>query len=433
MVFRYGHAFAVMFMDLDRFKNINDTLGHAAGDVLLVETAKRLNECLRESDVIARIGGDEFVVMLRKVSDQSQVSTVARKILSAVVKPLAIHGHECRITASIGISMFPTDALDGETLIKNADAAMYVAKEEGRNCFRFHFRDIRTQSIERLLLESSLRGALERGELLLHYQPKQDLGHGGVSDVEALLRWQHPDRGLLQPSHFIPLAEETGLIVPIGKWVIETACAQNVAWQRQGMPALRIAVNLSPRQFADPGLLGDIGNALDKSGMAPELLELEITESMVMHNIERATRVLKAIKSLGVILAIDDFGTGYSSMSLLKKFPIDVLKIDRSFVREITSNSEDKAIADAIIALGRVLDLTIVAEGVETAEQEAFLRVHNCDEVQGYLISKPVPADEFTAFMANHTVALLKAHAAKAAQGSTPLQVGTRLRRRPGA
>jgi EAL domain-containing protein (putative c-di-GMP-specific phosphodiesterase class I) len=259
-----------------------------------------------------------------------------------------------------------------------------------------------------------LRGALEREELLLHYQPKQDLGHGGVSGVEALLRWQHPERGLLLPSNFIPLAEETGLIVPIGKWVIETACAQNVAWQRQGLPALRIAVNLSPRQLADPGLLSDIATALDTSGMAPKLLELEITESMVMQNVERAMRVLTAIKRLGVILAIDDFGTGYSSMSLLKKFPIDVLKIDRSFVREITSNSEDKAIADAIIALGRVLNLTIVAEGVETAEQEAFLRAHNCDEVQGYLISKPVPADEFAAFMANHMLAELKAHSAKA-------------------
>ena len=426
---RYGHGFAVMFMDLDRFKNINDTLGHAAGDVLLIETARRLNECVRKSDVIARIGGDEFVIMLREVSNQSQVAMVAREILSTVVKPLTIHGHECRITASIGISMFPTDALDEESLIKNADAAMYVAKEEGRNGFRFHFQNITTQSIDRLLLESSLRGALERDELLLHYQPKQDLGHGGISGVEALLRWQHPDRGLLPPSHFIPLAEETGLIVPIGKWVIETACAQNVAWQRQGLPALRIAVNLSPRQFADPGLLSDIGAALDKSGMAPELLELEITESMVMQNVERAMRVLKAIKSLGVILAIDDFGTGYSSMSLLKKFPIDVLKIDRSFVREITSNSEDKAIADAIIALGRVLDLTIVAEGVETAEQEAFLRAHNCNEVQGYLISKPVPADEFAAFMANHMLAELKAHAAKAAQASKPLQIGTRQRR----
>ena len=390
---RYGHEFAVMFMDLDRFKNINDTLGHAAGDILLIETAKRLKECMRASDVIARIGGDEFVIMLRKVSDQSQVAAVARKILAAVVKPLTIHGHECRTTASIGISMFPTDALDEESLIKNADAAMYVAKDEGRNGFRFHIQDITTQSIERLTLEASLRGALERDELLLHYQPKQELGHGGIVGVEALLRWRHPDLGLLPPSRFIPLAEETGLIVPIGKWVIEAACAQNVAWQRQGLPALQIAVNLSPRQFADPGLLGDIEAALAKSGMAPELLELEITESVVMHNVERAMRVLKAIKGLGVMLAIDDFGTGYSSMSLLKKFPIDVLKIDRSFVRDISTNSEDQAIADAIIALGRALELTIVAEGVETAEQEAFLRAHDCDQIQGYLISKPVPPE----------------------------------------
>ena len=412
---RYGHMFAVMFMDLDRFKNINDTLGHAAGDFLLIETAKRLKECLRNSDVVARIGGDEFVIMLREVSDQSQVATVARKILAAVVEPLTVHGHECRITASIGISMFPTDALDEESLIKNADAAMYLAKEDGRNGFRFHFRDIASQSIERLTLEASLRGALERNELLLHYQPKQDLRHGGISGVEALLRWQHPDLGLLPPSRFIRLAEETGLIVPIGKWVIETACAQNMAWQRQGLPALHIAVNLSPRQFADPGLLGDIDAALDNSGMAAELLELEITESMVMQNVERTMRVLKAIKGLGVMLAIDDFGTGYSSMSLLKKFPIDVLKIDRSFVREISNSSEDKAIADAIIALGRALDLTIVAEGVETAEQEAFLRAHHCDQIQGYLISKPLPPDEFAAFMADHTLAELKAQAAKAA------------------
>ena len=412
---RYGHMFAVMFMDLDRFKNINDTLGHAAGDVLLIETAKRLKECVRKSDVIARIGGDEFVIMLREVSDQSQVATAARKILAAVVEPVTVHGHECRITASIGISMYPADALDEESLIKNVDAAMYLAKEDGRNGFRFHFQQITTQSIERLTLEASLRGALERQELLLHYQPKQDLGNGGITGVEALLRWQHPDLGLLPPSRFIPLAEETGLIVPIGKWVIETACAQNMAWQRQGLPALRIAVNLSPRQFADPGLLGDIDAALDNSGMAAELLELEITESMVMQNVERAMRVLKAIKGLGVMLAIDDFGTGYSSMSLLKKFPIDVLKIDRSFVREISNNSEDQAIADAIIALGRALDLTIVAEGVETPEQEAFLRAHHCDQIQGYLVSKPVPADEFAAFMANHTLAELKVQAAKAA------------------
>ena len=426
---RYGHEFAVMFMDLDRFKNINDTLGHAAGDILLIETAKRLKECMRASDVIARIGGDEFVIMLRKVSDQSQVAAVARKILAAVVKPLTIHGHECRTTASIGISMFPTDALDEESLIKNADAAMYVAKDEGRNSFRFHIQDITTQSIERLTLEASLRGALERDELLLHYQPKQELGQGGIVGVEALLRWRHPDLGLLPPSRFIPLAEETGLIVPIGKWVIEAACAQNVAWQRQGLPALQIAVNLSPRQFADPGLLVDIEAALAKSGMAPELLELEITESMVMQNVERAMRVLKAIKGLGVMLAIDDFGTGYSSMSLLKKFPIDVLKIDRSFVHDISTNSEDQAIADAIIALGRALELTIVAEGVETAEQEAFLRAHGCDQIQGFLISKPVPPDEFAAFMANHTLAELKAQAAKAALRPELLRARTRRAR----
>ena len=405
---RYDQLFAVLFIDLDRFKNINDTLGHAAGDVLLIETAKRLKECIRDSDVIARIGGDEFVVLLREISDQSKVAIVARKILSAVVKSLTIQGQECWISASIGISMFPADAQNDESLIKNADAAMYLAKEEGRNCFRFHFQEITSQSIERLQLEASLRRALERSELLLHYQPKQDLVRGGISGVEALLRWQHPDLSLLPPSRFIPLAEETGLIVPIGKWVIETACAQNVAWQRQGLPALRIAVNLSPRQFADPSLLSDIEDALKKSGMAPELLELEITESTVMQNIERAMRLLKAIKGLGVMLAIDDFGTGYSSMSLLKKFPIDVLKIDRSFVREITSNSEDKAIADAIIALGRALNLTIVAEGVETAAQKALLRAHNCDQVQGYLISKPVPADEFAAFLADHMLAELK-------------------------
>jgi EAL domain-containing protein (putative c-di-GMP-specific phosphodiesterase class I) len=276
-----------------------------------------------------------------------------------------------------------------------------------------------------LTLEASLRGALERDELLLHYQPKQDLGNGGITGVEALLRWRHPDLGLLPPGRFIALAEETGLIVPIGKWVIETACAQNVAWQRQGLPALPIAVNLSPRQFADPALLSDIEAALKKSGMAPELLELEITESMVMQNVERAMRVLKAIKGLGVMLAIDDFGTGYSSMSLLKKFPIDVLKIDRSFVREITSNSEDKAIADAIIALGRALDLTIVAEGVETLEQENFLRAHHCDQVQGYLISRPVPADEFAAFMADRMLAELKTQVAKAAPRPEARRNGT--------
>jgi diguanylate cyclase (GGDEF)-like protein len=413
-------------VDLDRFKIINDTLGHVAGDSLLIEVGNRLKQCVRESDAIARVGGDEFIILLRDVSDARQVTTVARKILSTVVKPLTIHGQECRVTVSIGISLFPSDAQDEESLTRNADAAMYAAKHEGRNDFRFHSTEIKTQSIERLMLETGLRRALERNELLLYYQPKRDLRRSGISGVEALLRWHHPDLGLLQPSRFIPLAEETGLIVPIGKWVLETACAQNMAWQRQGLPAIRISVNLSPRQFADPNLLNDVRAALQKSGMPAQLLELEITESMVMQNVERTVRVLDAIKSLGITLAIDDFGTGYSSMSLVKKFPIDVLKIDRSFVRAITNDDgEDNAIADAIIALGRALNLTIVAEGVETAEQEAFLRAHNCDEIQGYLISRPLPADEFAVFLANYALAELKALASPAASGREVLPTGT--------
>jgi diguanylate cyclase (GGDEF)-like protein len=422
---RYGQEFAVMFIDLDRFKIINDTLGHAAGDSLLTEVANRLKQCVRESDIVARVGGDEFIILLREVSDTRQVTTVARKILSTVVNPLTIHGQECRVTASIGISLFPSDAQDEESLTTNADAAMYAAKEEGRNGFRFHTGEIKTQSVERLMLETSLRRALERNEMLLHYQPKRDLSRGSISGVEALLRWHHPDLGLLPPSRFISLAEETGLIVPIGKWVLDAACAQNMAWQRQGLPAIPIAVNLSPRQFTDPDLLHDIRAAVENSGMAPQLLQLEITESMVMQNVECTMRVLEAIKSLGITLAIDDFGMGYSSMSLVKKLPIDVLKIDRSFVREITSDTNDKAIADAIITLGRALDLTVVAEGVETTEQEAFLRAHNCDEVQGYLISKPVPADEFAAFLANHTLAELKVQVAQAASRREGLGTGT--------
>jgi diguanylate cyclase (GGDEF)-like protein len=414
---RYGQQFAVMFVDLDRFKIINDTLGHVAGDSMLIEVANRLKQCVRESDVVVRFGGDEFVILLREVSDSNQARTVARKILSTVVKPLTIRGQQYRVTASIGISMFPSDAQDEESLTKNADAAMYAAKEDGRNNILFHSQEMKTQSIERLMLETSLQQAIERNELLLYYQPKQDLSHGSISGVEALLRWHHPDLGLLQPNRFIPLAEETGLIVPIGKWVLETACAQNMAWQREGLPAIRVAVNLSPRQFVDPNLLDDIGAALEKSGMPPELLELEITESMVIQNVEHTLHVLTAIKSLGIKLAIDDFGTGYSSMSLVKNFPIDVLKIDRSFVRNIASDGEDKAIADAIIALGRALNLTIVAEGVETVEQEAFLRAHNCDEIQGYLISKPVPPDQFAAFLANHALAELKALSSPAAPG----------------
>jgi len=415
---RCDQKFSVMFIDLDRFKIINDTLGHAAGDILIKEAAARVKQCLRDNDVVARVGGDEFVVLLRDLSDTQQAGTLARQILSALFKPIDIHGHECRASASVGISMFPADAQDEETLTRNADAAMYLAKEEGGNALRFFSKEVKTQSIERLMLEASLRRAMERNEFVLHYQAKRNLKTGDISGVEALLRWRHPDLGLLLPAQFIPLAEETGLIVPIGKWVLDTACAQNIAWQAQGLPALPIAVNLSPRQLASECLLSDIEGALVQSGMPAELLELEITESMVMHNVERALQFLMAIKKLGIRLAIDDFGTGYSSMSLMKQFPIDSIKVDRSFVRQIPDDADDRAITEAIISLGKALHLTVVAEGVETKSQETFLREHECDEIQGYLFSKPIPGDDFLGFVARHNLCQMKVQAASARRRS---------------
>ena len=421
----HGRKCAVMFVDLDRFKIINDTLGHASGDSLLIEIASRLKQCVGESDVVARIGGDDFTILLREVTDADQVSGIARRILAAVVKPAMINGQECRLTASVGISLFPSDAKDEETLTKNAEAAMYAAKETGHNSFLLHSDETKTQSIERLMLETGLRRALERKEFVLHYQAKRELDGGLISGVEALLRWQHPDLGLLLPNQFVPLAEEIGLIVPIGRWALETACAQNMQWQRQGLPAIRIAVNLSARQFADLDLLGDIRRALDVSGMPPQLLELEITESLVMQDLSRTVRLLHDIKNLGITLSIDDFGTGYSSMSMVRELPIDGLKIDRSFVREIGRDAEGTAIISAIIALGRALELTVVAEGVETKEQEAFLREQKCDEEQGFLISAPLLAEDFAAFLAEQTRARLRAQAAAASRRRQARPTGT--------
>ncbi|OGA08077.1 MAG: diguanylate cyclase [Betaproteobacteria bacterium RIFCSPHIGHO2_12_FULL_69_13] len=399
---RYRRKFAVLFIDLDRFKVINDSLGHEAGDTLLQETATRLKKVLRSSDIVARLGGDEFVVLLQEVKGAEQVAAAARKILSAVIKPMQILGQECRVTASIGVSMFPADAADEQSLMKNADIAMYLAKEEGKNNFQFYSKGLKTQSLEKLALETNLRRALERNEFSLHYQAKLDLGSGAIAGVEALLRWTSRELGALAPAQFIPLAEETGLIVPIGRWVLRTACAQGVAWQRQGLRPMRIAVNLSPRQFADPDLLTDIAAALRETGMPPELLELEITEGMVMHNPERAIALLTAIKQMGLRLAIDDFGTGYSSLAQLKRFPIDTLKVDRSFIREIPKDAEDRAITEAIIAMGKSLSLTVVAEGVETEEQQAFLREHACDQMQGYYFSKPIAPGEFAELLRKH-------------------------------
>ena len=375
--------------------------------------------------MVARIGGDDFTILLREVTDADQVSGIARRILAAVVKPAMINGQECRLTASVGISLFPSDAKDEETLTKNAEAAMYAAKKTGHNSFLLHSDETKTQSIERLMLETGLRRALERNEFVLHYQAKRELDGGLISGVEALLRWQHPDLGLLLPNQFVPLAEEIGLIVPIGRWALETACAQNMQWQRQGLPAIRIAVNLSARQFADLDLLGDIRRALDVSGMPPQLLELEITESLVMQDLSRTVRLLHDIKNLGITLSIDDFGTGYSSMSMVRELPIDGLKIDRSFVREIGRDAEGKAIISAIIALGRALELTVVAEGVETKEQEAFLREQKCDEEQGFLISAPLLAEDFAAFLAEQTRARLRAQAAAASRRRQARPTGT--------
>jgi diguanylate cyclase (GGDEF)-like protein len=390
---RHQRRFALLFIDLDRFKVINDSLGHDAGDLLLVKIADRLRGTLRSSDVIARLGGDEFVVILEE-TDRADVETIAASLLSALCQPLQLSGHECHTTASVGIAMYPADGSDAKTLTKNADMAMYLAKEDGKNGFRFHSKEIKSQSIERLTLENALRRALERDQFSLCYQPKIDIATGQINGVEALLRWIHPDLGQIAPAQFIPLAEEIGLIVPIGRWVLKEACTQNMAWQHRGLRRVTMAVNLSPRQFADEHLLQDVDEALRSSGMPPTLLQLEVTESMVMRNVPRAVRVLDAIQSRGIHLAIDDFGTGYSSMSLMKQFPIDTIKIDRSFVRDLARDSEDQAIAQAIISMGKALGMTVVAEGVETPDQERFLRDHGCDEMQGFLLSKPLPPRE---------------------------------------
>jgi diguanylate cyclase (GGDEF)-like protein/PAS domain S-box-containing protein len=399
---RYERKFAVLFIDLDRFKLINDTLGHEAGNALLKDFSKRLKENLRSSDIVARLGGDEFAVLVPEVGEPSQVATVARQILSTAIKPMLISGQDCRVTASVGISIYPEDAQDEESLLNNADLAMYLAKEEGKNNFRFFSNGIRARSLERIALETNLRQALEREEFFLHYQPKLDLKTQAITGVEALLRWQNKELGLVPPALFIPVAEEIGLIVPIGKWVMRTACTQAMAWQRHGLPPVRIAVNLSPRQFTDQYLLEDLASVLLETGLSPNLLELELTEGTLMSNVDRAMKILAAIHKMGVRLALDDFGTGYSSLAQLKRFPFDTLKVDRSFVRDLMQNPDDQAITDAIIAMGKTLSMTVIAEGVETQEQEMFLREHACDESQGFYFSKPITADKFAELLRQH-------------------------------
>ncbi|MCX5850382.1 MAG: PAS domain S-box protein [Deltaproteobacteria bacterium] len=393
---------AVFFIDLDRFKTINDSLGHEAGDQLLKEIASRFRKSLRAVDVVGRLGGDEFVILIEEVNEISQAATVAHKILNTAIRPIVLMGEECRVTASIGISIYPRNGEDEQSLMKNADIAMYFAKEEGKNNYQFYSKDIQSQSNERLSIETNLRLALERKEFSLQYQARLDFKTGVITGVEALLRWNNQYLGSVTPTQFIPVAEETGMIVSIGRWVLKTACAQNVAWQKQGLPPVCVSVNLSLRQLMDDNLLKDIESALNDSGMAPNLLELEITESMVMHNPTRLIALLTKIKEMGVRLAIDDFGTGYSSLAQIKHFPIDTLKVDRSFIRNLPQDPEDKAITEAIITMGKTLSLTVVAEGVETQEQEDFLREHICDEMQGFYFSKPVTPDLFGTLLRNH-------------------------------
>jgi diguanylate cyclase (GGDEF)-like protein/PAS domain S-box-containing protein len=390
---------AVLFIDLDRFKVINDTLGHHAGDMLLQEAAHRLKECLRVSDTVARQGGDEFVVLIEDFADVQYLTGVVRKIMSVLAQPFILLNQELYISASIGISVYPEDGMDIFSLLKNADVAMYRAKESGKNTFQFYAAESNVHSMERLALENNLRRALERKEFVLHFQAKVNLRTGKIIGAEALLRWQHPELGLITPADFIPLAEETGLIIPIGAWVLEEACRQAYTWKKAVGFSIRVGVNLSARQFREDGLHQTIANALIHSGLTADCLELEITESMIMQNAERAAGLLQHFRELGTLVLIDDFGTGYSSLGYLKHFPIDSLKIDRSFVRDIPQDSDDMAITQAIIALARSLNLKVVAEGVENREQLKYLREQGCDLMQGYLFSMPLPAEEFLEFL----------------------------------
>jgi diguanylate cyclase (GGDEF)-like protein/PAS domain S-box-containing protein len=386
---------AVAFLDLDNFKYLNDSLGHSAGDELLKMVAHRLKTCVREGDTVARLGGDEFVLVLVDQSGAEAVNHVVQRVLETASEPFLVAGREFNTTASLGVSLYPRDGSDAETLLKNADAAMYRAKAQGRNNFCFFTPEINTALHERIALEQGLRQALDRGELLLDYQPKIELSSGALIGAEALVRWRHPEHGLLSPARFVPVAEDTGLIVPIGEWVLRTACSQVQGWRRQGLQLNMLSVNISARQFRSPDLVDQIAETLRTSGLPANCLDLEITESLMMEDVQEFIVRLHRLKDLGVQLSVDDFGIGYSSLNYLKQFPVDRLKIDRSFVCDIVSDPGDAAIVQAVIQLGHVLGLAVTAEGVETDEQLAFLRRHGCDEGQGYYFSKPLDPAEF--------------------------------------
>ena len=398
---RHNQRLAVLFLDLDRFKIINDSLGHSVGDELLRQVAERIQEHVREGDTVARLGGDEFTLLVPGISADEDAAKIARKICAAIHDPFWIDGRELFVTTSVGVSVYPADGHDAETLVRNADSAMYRAKEQGRDNYQLYTPAMNARAVERLSLESRLRQAVAHDELELHFQPFIDLKTAELLGAEALLRWRHPELGLIPPGDFIPIAELSGLIVPIGEWVLRTACAEARKWHEKGFTELTVSVNLSSRQFQHTDLVTQVTHALDETGLEPNKLDLEITESNAMQNAEHSINTLWGLKKQGVRISMDDFGTGYSSLNYLKRFPIDRIKLDQSFVRDLPTDKDDAAIAMAVIAMGRSLELEVIAEGVETEEQLAFLKGHECDQLQGFLLSKPLAAPDFDRFLDN--------------------------------
>jgi diguanylate cyclase (GGDEF)-like protein len=398
---RHMKKVAVLFLDLDGFKHINDSLGHPTGDKLLQSVAKRLVDCIRGSDSVSRQGGDEFVVLLLDLEQAEDAAVTARRMLEAVAQPHSIDHHDLHVTASIGVSIYPDDGLDADTLIKNADTAMYQAKENGRRSFQFFKPAMNVRAVERQFIEEGLQRALERREFVLHYQPKVNLTTGAITGAEALLRWTHPTRGPVSPVDFIPVAEDCGLILPIGAWVVREACAQARAWMDAGLPVTSMAVNVSAMEFRNKNFLNGLFAILAETGLDPRSLELELTESVLMKHAASAATILQTLRKRGIQVAVDDFGTGYSSLSYLQKFPVDAVKIDQSFVRQISTTGDDTTIVKAVIGMARNLKLRVIAEGVETLEELAFLRAYRCDEAQGYYFSRPVLPQQFAIMLRN--------------------------------
>ncbi|TVY05501.1 putative bifunctional diguanylate cyclase/phosphodiesterase [Paenibacillus cremeus] len=394
-----GRQLAVMFIDLSRFNHVNDTFGHTFGDKLLIEAAERLKAGLHAGDRVSRQGGDEFTILVEDIESAQDAEKIASKLIKLLGRPFKIEGHEMRVGCSIGIAMYPLDGEDAVTLMKNADNAMYRAKERGKNNSQFYKPEMNETVIQKLVMEEWLNKALEQDEFVLYYQPQIDIFSSQMNGMEALIRWNHPSLGFISPGEFIPLAEETGLIIPLGNWVLRTACMQNKYWQRLGFTPLKMAVNISPIQFHQPDFVNVVLDALNESGLEPRYLELEITEGIAMHHVDQVIEKLQTLRDLGIHISMDDFGTGYSSLNYLKKFPINKLKIAQQFVRDIGEDPDDAAIVHAIMAMAHSLKLNVIAEGVETEEQLAFLLDANCREIQGYIYSKPIPSEDFTALL----------------------------------